>query len=97
MHIDCTFFRDVETEPITFVRHFNLSEFICDGSRKRIKTVLDLVVGVICIKKVVQRRKRVVQTDIFCKETKLCLLFFDNVNKILFKFIVTHVGTSFSS
>jgi len=92
MHIDGSFFWDVKTETISFVRDFDLSKLFCDGCRKCVQSFLHLISTVLSGKEMVQGRERIIQMDIFSKKTEFRLFFLDDVDQISFKFIVAHVG-----
>ena len=97
VYIDSSLRWNMETETVSLVGNPDVSEFICERSRKRAKTCLHFISSVSGSKEMIQRGKRIIQTDVFFKKSKLRLLFFDDVNQILFKFIITHNGTSFTS
>ena len=80
MHIDSALLWNMETEAVVLVGNLNVSEFVCNRSRKHFKTCLHLISSVSSIEEVIQRRKRIVQTDILPKKSKLRLLFFDDVD-----------------
>ena len=84
MNKDRTFRWNMKTETVSLVGNPDVTEPVSKTFRKMLKTFLHFPCIVSRIKEMIQRRKRVIKTDIFFKETKFGLFFFDDIDQVAF-------------